>query len=48
MPTGVIEGGWGYVAAAYAVVWGGMLLYAINLLRRRRSAAREVADESTN
>lgn len=40
---GVIEGGWEYVIAAYAVVWGGMLAYGVTLWLRARSASAEGA-----
>ncbi|GAC1319216.1 MAG: hypothetical protein NVS2B16_02560 [Chloroflexota bacterium] len=33
---------WGYVAIAYAVVWGALAVYAI-LLARRLAQAKEVA-----
>lgn len=35
--TGAVEGGWGYVVAAYAVTWATLLGYALSLwLRARR------------
>jgi hypothetical protein len=34
-PTGVIEGGWGYVYACYVVTIGGSLAYALSLFLRR-------------
>ncbi len=36
---GELQGGWGYVWAAYIVVWGGLLLYGGSLVRRRLSKA---------
>jgi len=39
--TGVLDGGWGYITAAYAVVWGGLVLYSLSLALRRRQAERE-------
>ena len=32
----MIQGGWEYVIAAYAVVWGGLGLYAVSLFVRAR------------
>ena len=32
--NGEIQGGWGFVWAAYAVVWGGLALYGLSLVRR--------------
>ncbi|MBC7792759.1 MAG: CcmD family protein [Clostridia bacterium] len=32
----MIQGGWDYVIAAYAIVWGGLGLYAISLALRLR------------
>ena len=32
--TGVIEGGWGFVTAVYALTWGALLLYTIWVGRR--------------
>ena len=37
VPTGVIDGGWGYVYACYALAIGGTLLYGISLFLRRPS-----------
>lgn len=34
VPAGVIEGGWEYVWAAYALSWAAVLLYAWSLRRR--------------
>ena len=42
---GKIYGGVGFVIAAYTVVWGGLLLYAVYLVIRRR-AARIEAEKS--
>ncbi|MEW5738286.1 MAG: hypothetical protein AB1938_05135 [Myxococcota bacterium] len=38
VPSGVIEGGWGYVYAAYTVALAGLLLYALSLWTRRPGA----------
>ena len=35
-------GGWGFVAAAYGIVWGAILVYLINLKRRYNHAAAEL------
>lgn len=35
-PSGVIEGGWGYVFAAYGLSFGGLALYALSLALRRQ------------
>jgi hypothetical protein len=37
VPMGVIDGGWGYVYACYALAIGGTLLYGISLFLRRPS-----------
>ncbi len=37
MPMGVIDGGWGYVYACYALAIGGVFLYALSLFLRRPS-----------
>ncbi len=42
---GTIEGGWDFVVAAYAVVWGGLLLYGSSLYWRRRRADLEIPKE---
>ncbi len=35
--NGVVQGGWGYVIASYALTWGTLLGYALSLwLRARR------------
>ncbi len=34
--TGVIEGGWEYVVAAYTITWSAWILYGAALLMRRR------------
>jgi hypothetical protein len=39
---GVIEGGWGFVWAAYVVTWAGLALYGIYLYRQRHLAEDEV------
>jgi CcmD family protein len=36
--TGVVEGGWGYVIAAYATTWLFFLGYTASLIVRRASA----------
>ena len=36
MSHGMIEGGWGYVWAAYGISWGALTLYAISLVLRSR------------
>ena len=46
--AGVIQGGWGFVVAAYTVVWGGLLVYATSLFLRRRRSARDAASNSDN
>lgn len=33
--VGRIVGGWNYVAAAYGIAWGGLILYALSLWIRR-------------
>ena len=33
---GVIEGGWGYVWAAYGISWGVLLVYGVSLVLRLR------------
>ncbi|MGV3623747.1 MAG: hypothetical protein ACO1OB_23215 [Archangium sp.] len=38
VPMGVIQGGWGYVYAAYGVGLSGVLLYALSLFIRRPQA----------
>ena len=38
VPMGVIQGGWGYVYAAYGVGLAGVLLYALSLFIRRPQA----------
>ncbi|MEW6433682.1 MAG: hypothetical protein AB1730_19420 [Myxococcota bacterium] len=38
VPSGVIEGGWGYVYASYAVALLGLALYALSLWTRRPGA----------
>lgn len=35
---GVVQGGWGYVIAAYGAIWLALGLYAANLHFRRRAA----------
>ncbi|MBL8911289.1 MAG: hypothetical protein JNM17_11410 [Archangium sp.] len=35
VPTGVIQGGWGYVYACYIVAIGGTIFYALSLFARR-------------
>ena len=34
MGSGVIQGGWDFVWAAYGIVWAGLLLYGWSLYRR--------------
>jgi hypothetical protein len=34
--NGVVSGGWGYVLAAYAVVWVGLIGYGASLIWRDR------------
>ena len=36
MFTGMIEGGWEYVIAAYGITWAGILLYITSLWLRGR------------
>ena len=38
IPTGVIQGGWGYVYACYIVAIGGTIFYALSLYLRRPAA----------
>ncbi|MCC6335153.1 MAG: hypothetical protein IT380_14335 [Myxococcales bacterium] len=38
VPSGVIEGGWGYVYAAYTVALAGLVFYALSLWTRRPGA----------
>ena len=40
---GVIEGGWGYVWAAYLVTWTGLALYGLYLRRQARLVEDELA-----
>jgi hypothetical protein len=35
--SGVLEGGMGFVWAAYGITWGGLLAYGISLVVRFRS-----------
>jgi CcmD family protein len=46
--SGVIHGGWGYVIAAYGVVWLGLIAYGASLVSRRRAAARAAPPEHDN
>ena len=48
MPHGEIIGGWEFVIAAYAVVWGGMFAYGVFAALRRRSAQRETELKGEN
>jgi hypothetical protein len=41
VPTGVIQGGWGYVYACYAVALGGTIFYAASLFLRRPRAGQQ-------
>ncbi len=34
--SGVIQGGMGFVWAAYGITWGGLLVYGISLVIRTR------------
>ncbi len=43
--NGVIEGGWGYVAAAYGTTAGALMLYGAWLYVRARAARRALAAE---
>jgi len=36
-------GGWGFVAAAYGIVWGVIVMYLFSLKRRYNQAATELA-----
>lgn len=38
VPMGVIQGGWGYVYAAYGVGLAGVMMYALSLFLRRPEA----------
>ncbi|MEK7704653.1 MAG: heme exporter protein CcmD [Myxococcota bacterium] len=42
MTQGVIEGGWEYVWAAYAVTWTALVGYTLYLWRQRRLADDEL------
>jgi CcmD family protein len=33
---GMIQGGWGYVIAAYGISWGVLALYVVSLFQRAR------------
>lgn len=35
---GVIQGGWEYVIASYALVWGGIFLYGASVVLRAKRA----------
>ncbi len=35
-------GGWGFVAAAYGIVWGAIVVYLFSLKRRYNQAATEL------
>ena len=37
-PSGVIQGGWGYVYACYGIAIGGTIFYALTLFLRRPRA----------
>lgn len=39
--TGSIVGGWGFVWAAYAVVWTGLIGYSASLWLRHRASKHE-------
>ena len=40
MTDGVIDGGWGYVIAAYGITWAALAAYAVSLyLRAKRETA---------
>lgn len=49
-PTGVIQGGWEFVVAAYAVSAGALFVYGVSLVLRYRSARarRERAREESS
>ncbi len=32
--SGYLEGGWGFVFAAYAIVWGTLTVYGVSLVRK--------------
>ena len=38
--SGVVQGGWEFVIAAYSLTGLGFLIYAVSLLIRRKEAAR--------
>jgi hypothetical protein len=38
MTDGVIQGGWGYVIAAYGISWSVLLLYGVSLYVRAKRA----------
>ena len=40
--SGVIQGGWGYVIAAYSIFWVGLSLYTVSLIVRTRAAKKEL------
>lgn len=35
--TGIIDGGWGYVIAAYGLTWAGLLTYTASIFLRSRA-----------
>jgi hypothetical protein len=41
MSTGVIQDGWEFIAAAYGIAWGGLVLYGATLYARWKKAAKE-------
>jgi hypothetical protein len=45
-PSGVIQGGWGYVYASYAVAVASLALYALSLWTRRMGAQPPSGDVS--
>lgn len=45
-PTGLVDGGWGYVGAAYAATWLCFAGYALSLVLRARAVHDDQREES--
>lgn len=39
--SGMIQGGWNYVWAAYGIFWAGLALYTLSLILRARTSNKE-------
>jgi len=39
--TGMIQGGWGYVWAAYGITWAALAIYLVHVFRQRAALGRE-------